>query len=234
LLLDKDNINACRQSDILTPTIFRSRFCSRFMTRGFMSRCTVCTHPERWRIELLRAGGASLESLGQKFGVSRDAVHRHWHMHVTAEAKAKYLCGPAELETLASRAANEGESVLDYLRMVRTVLVGQLAAMSEANDARGATYVSVQLTRTLETIARVTGEIGQLAQSLSITNNVQVLVEHPQFIQLEATLLRALGPFPDARSAVVAALRELDQTAPAATSGRLAAIPTVIEHVQQQ
>jgi hypothetical protein len=182
---------------------------------------------------LLKAGGASLESLGQKFGVSRDAVHRHWRGHVSAEAKAKYLCGPAELETLASRAANEGESVLDYLRMVRTVLVGQLAAMSEANDARGATYVSAQLTRTLETIARVTGEIGQLAQSLTINNSVSVLVDHPQFTQLEAALLRALGPHPAARADVVAALRELDaNSAPVGNSGRMPALPTVIEHVQ--
>jgi hypothetical protein len=165
-----------------------------------MPQCTVCAHPDRWRVELLRAGGASLDSLAAKFGLKRASIHRHWRNHVTPEAKAKFLCGPAELETLASKAATEGESVLDYLRMVRTVLVGQMASMSEANDARGAAFVGGQLTRTLETIARVTGEIGQLAQSLTINNSV-VLVEHPQFIQLEAALLRALGPFPDARAA---------------------------------
>ena len=67
-------------------------------------RCQVCRHDERWRIELLRAGGASLEALATKFGLHKDAIHRHWRDHVTDQAKAGYLCGPAELASLAERA----------------------------------------------------------------------------------------------------------------------------------
>src|SRR4029077_3336674 len=33
----------------------------------------------------LKAGGASLNSLAQKFGVSRDSIDRHWHRHVSPE-----------------------------------------------------------------------------------------------------------------------------------------------------
>src|SRR5258706_8655389 len=124
------------------------------------NRCQCCRLPDRWRLELLRAGGAGLDALAEKFGVSRDSIHRHWRDHVTAQAKANYLCGPSELATLAERAAVEGDSVLDYLRLCRTVLTGQLAAMTEARDGRGAAYVARQLTRTLEAIAGVTGEIG--------------------------------------------------------------------------
>jgi hypothetical protein len=174
-------------------------------------RCQVCRHPERWRVELLRAGGASLDSLADKFGVDRDAIWRHWTNHVTTEMKASYLCGPAQLAELAEKAAAEGDSVLDPLRMIRTVLTGQLAAMTEAGDGRGAAYVAGRLTATLETIARVTGELGSMAQSINVTNNLTVLAEHPAFMQMQATMLRALAPFPDARASVVAALRELDQ-----------------------
>ncbi|WP_256807772.1 hypothetical protein [Bradyrhizobium sp. Bra64] len=173
-------------------------------------RCQVCRHPERWRIELLRAGGASLDSLGEKFGVDRDAIWRHWSKHVSAEMKASYLCGPAQLAELAEKAAAEGDSVLDHLRMIRTVLTGQLAAMTEAGDGRGAAYVAGRLTSTLETIARVTGELGSMAQSVNITNNLTVLAEHPAFLRMQATMLRALAPFPDARASVVAALRDMD------------------------
>jgi hypothetical protein len=175
-------------------------------------RCQVCRHDERWRIELLRAGGASLEALGTKFGLHKDAIFRHWRDHVTDQAKAGYLCGPAELATLGERAAIEGDSVLDYLRLCRTVLTGQLAAMTEAGDGRGAAYVAGQLTRTLEAIARVTGEIGELARSTTynITNNVAVLTENPAFLRVQASLLRALADYPDARAAVVVALRDLD------------------------
>ena len=190
-------------------------------------RCQVCKHPDCWRIELLRAGGASFESLAAKFGVDRDAIWRHWHDHVTAEAKAGYLVGPAELATLAEKAAIEGDSVLDYLRLCRTVLTGQLAAMTEAGDGRGAAYVAGQLTRTLEAIARVTGEIGELARStININGNVSILTDSPAFARVQATMLRALAPFPDARGAVVLALRQLDEEnaqPPAATK--------IIEHL---
>lgn len=96
--------------------------------------------------------------------------------------------------------------MLDYLRLCRTVLTGQLAAMTEAGDGRGAAYVAGQLTRTLEAIARVTGEIGELARStININGNVSILTDSPAFAKVQATMLRALAPFPDARGAVVMA-----------------------------
>jgi hypothetical protein len=190
-------------------------------------RCTVCRHTDRWRIELLRAGGAGLDALAEKFDVSRDSIHRHWRDHVSDEAKAGYLCGPAELTKLAERAAIEGDSVLDYLRLCRTVLTGQLSAMTEAGDGRGAAYVAGQLTRTLEAIAKVTGELGELARStININGNVSILTDSAAFARVRATMLRALAPFPDARFAVVTALRSLDaEGEPAGSAAK------VIEHV---
>ncbi|GLR91362.1 hypothetical protein [Bradyrhizobium iriomotense] len=55
-------------------------------------RCQVCRHPERWRVELLRAGGASLDALADKFSLDRDAIWRHWTKHVSPEMKASYGC----------------------------------------------------------------------------------------------------------------------------------------------
>jgi hypothetical protein len=189
--------------------------------------CVVCRHPEKWRIELLRAGGAGIDALAARFGITRDCVHRHWRLHVTPEMKATYLCGPAELATLAERAATEGDSVLDYLRLCRTILVSQLTTMSEAGDARGAAFVANSLTRTLEAIARCTGEIGELARStININGNVVNVMNHPQFALVQATLLRALADHPAARADVVRALRSLDEeTAPPGPAAK------VIDHV---
>jgi hypothetical protein len=193
------------------------------------SKCAVCRHEERWRIELLKAGGASLDALAAKFDVSRDSIDRHWHRHVSAESKATYLIGPAEMATIAERAAQEGDSVIDYLKMCRTTLVGQLAAASEAGDARGAAFVVNSLVRTLEATARVTGEVGAMAAgNITINNNNVQILNHPQFASVQATLLRALAPFADARAAVVTALRGLDTGAP---SGPAAPAMKVIEHV---
>jgi hypothetical protein len=173
---------------------------------------------------LLKAGGSSLNSLAQKFGVGRDSIDRHWHRHVSSETKASYLCGPAELANLAGKAAQEGDSVLDYLRMCRVVLTSQLSSASEAGDARTAAYVTGQLVKVLESIARITGEVGELARSttfnINTTNNVALLQENPAFASLQATLLRALGPYPEARNAVVQALRRLpDESGPTVMSG---------------
>jgi hypothetical protein len=196
------------------------------------SKCAVCRHPECWRIELLKCGGASLNALAEKFGVSRDSVDRHWRRHVTAEAKMSYLLGPSDMATIAEKAAVEGDSVIDYLKMCRTTLVAQLAAANEAGDARAAAFVVNSLTRTLEVMARVSGEVASIAGSLTINNtNVQIL-NHPQFATVQAAMLKALGPHPQARADVVAALRSLDaENAPRATARIPGAVSgAVIEH----
>jgi hypothetical protein len=87
------------------------------MSRPRKIHCQVCDHDERWRIELLRAGGASLDSLATKFGVHRDAIWRHWQKHVSDEMKAGYLAGPVQLQDLAAKAAETGGSVLDHLTL---------------------------------------------------------------------------------------------------------------------
>jgi uncharacterized protein (UPF0335 family) len=173
-------------------------------------RCSICAHDERWRIELLRAGGASLDTLADKFKVSRHAIHRHWRDHVTDEIRASYLVGPAQLAELAQTAAAEGASVLDYFRVVRTMLMSHLAATTEAGDARGAAIVAGQLVGVLEKIGRVTGEIATIAQgTINVTNNVAI-INSPAFAKIQASILRALAPHADARAAVVHALRDLD------------------------
>jgi hypothetical protein len=186
------------------------------------ARCTICRSEHRWRIELLKAGGASMDSLARKFNCSPDAIDRHWKNHVSPEMKAGYLTGPAQLQELASKAADTGASVLDHLHAVRTVLMGQMAAMVEASDGRGAAYIAGRLTSVLETIARISGELGDLARSTTTFNitNVAVLTEHPAFLKMQAAILRALGPHPAARADVVLALRALDsESAPAPAAG---------------
>jgi hypothetical protein len=211
-----------------TPPNFRPT--AQIFARG----CQICRHPDRWRLELLKAGGASLDSLAAKFGVHRNSVKRHYDRHVSPELKATYLLGPVQLQELAAKAAEQGGSVLDHLHAVRVVLMGQMSTMVEANDGRGVAYVAGRLTTVLETIAKISGELGDLARSTTynITNNVAVLSEHPAFAKLQATMLRALAEFPDARAAVVAALRGLDsENAPAATARPAIGIAKVIDHV---
>jgi hypothetical protein len=176
--------------------------------RGF--HCKVCKHQDRWRIELLRASGNSLDSLALKFDVSRDIIWRHWTYHVSAESKAGFLAGPSQLHQLKTKAAEENDSVIDYYKMTRTILVSQLMAAHEAGDGQRAALVAGRLTAVLDSIAKITGELGELARStINIHGDVSI-TNSPQFAQIQAELLRALSAYPDARNAVVAALRQFD------------------------
>lgn len=162
-------------------------------------RCSICHHPERARIELLKAGGASLDSLAKKFKIDRTALHRHWHAHVTIEAKAGYLAGTDDLATLRDKVADEADSVLDYLRVVRTSLLAALMTMQEAGDGRGVASVATALIACLERIGKVTGQIS----AITSTTNINVaLINSPEWLDLASDILKALTPYPDARVAV--------------------------------
>lgn len=195
------------------------------------SRCQVCKHPERTRIELMRASGVSLDVIASKFNVGRDAVNRHWHGHVSDQMKASFLAGPLQLEELAQKAAETGTSVLDHLHAIRAVLFSHLTTATEAGEGGLAANVAGRLTHVLETIARISGELGALATNTTynITNNQLVLTQTPAFLKLQASLLHALAPFPEARAA---ALRDLDNenAPPAVPTVPALPKPMVIEH----
>src|SRR5947209_20556913 len=58
------------------------------MKRTVGLRCTICNHPARPQIDLAIATGVAKRAVGQRFGVSRDAVWRHAQAHLTAEMRA--------------------------------------------------------------------------------------------------------------------------------------------------
>jgi len=69
------------------------------------------------------------------------------------------------------------------------------------------TFISLtgQIRKNLELMARLTRELVP-PPSVVTTNNI-VLFEHPEYVQAIAGIAEALRPFPEARQAVVSALR---------------------------
>jgi hypothetical protein len=178
-------------------------------------RCTVCSHPERTRIDLLLAGGASQRSLSRKFRLSHYAIGRHWAGHVSDERKASLVLGPVERQELAARLSEESTSVIDHLRAVRSGLYTLFAAALEAGDGGTGALLAGRLHENLNSMARLTG---QLASSplVQINNNTQnnFLSADPAFAAFQARLIAVLREFPDARNAVIAEFERLE--APAA------------------
>jgi hypothetical protein len=179
--------------------------------------CKVCLHSERARLELLRAGGASYDSLAKKFeGVSRDQIFRHWTKHVPDARKSELIGGPGlSSEQLAEKANEKSMGLLDSFDHMRARLFKSFDAACDAGDRNGQGVVAGRLLETLREIGKLTGEIRQLAPGgVTINNNVAVM-SNPAVVELQATVIKALAPYPEARAAVISSLRRLEgQAAP--------------------
>ena len=173
-------------------------------------KCQVCAHPERVRIELLVAGGASQSAVARKFNLSNDVVHRHWHGHISEERRATLLIGPVEREALAAQLSEESESVIDHLKAIRAGLYRFFMAALDAGDRMTGTQVAAQLRATCDSIGKITGE---LSNSPLVQHNTQINFNMtPEFGAFQADLIRALTPYPDACRAVVAEFQRLEAT----------------------
>lgn len=171
--------------------------------------CTVCNHAQRARIEALRAGGASYRVLGEKFGLSKSVLHRHWKLHVAAERRAALIVGPVKIEELANKAAEEGRSLLDYLSIARSVLFQTFLTAAEAGDRNGVVGTAGRLLECLREVGRLTGDLRE-ASSTTTINNTLTIVTSPEFIALQSGLLQIARAHPAARADIVALLRGLD------------------------
>jgi hypothetical protein len=173
-------------------------------------RCIVCNHPDRVLIEATKIAGAGLDTIAAKYKISRDCIWRHMKDHVPEELRAEYLAA-VPMKELAAKAAEEGVSVLAYFSIVRATLLRQFQLAASVNDKHAVSALAGRLNEVLRSIGSVTGEMGDLAARSITINNTTTILNSPVFANLQATLLHALSPFPDARAAVVAALRSMDE-----------------------
>jgi len=176
--------------------------------RNRKGECSCCRHADRARIEALRGANVSFDALSAKFGIPKTILVRHWHEHVTPEAKAAYSIGPCTLEQARERAAAEGGTVVDYFAITRSILVGQLLKQDEANSAQGVATVAGRLVEVLRELGKISGEIVRNTTP-STTVNVSIGAA-PGFAALQLGLLNIARAYPAARGDIVALLRRLD------------------------
>jgi hypothetical protein len=172
------------------------------------------------------AAGRSLQSVGDEFGLSKDAVRRHWQNHVTPARRAELIAGPVQIAKLAQRAVEEDRSLLDYLSILRSELLRLFLSAKQRGLTYDAASIAQRLLNTLEAIGRLTGQLRQAGITInnvagSVSNQTLVL-NSPEVAKLQGTIIRALSPFPEARAAVIEALRDMD-SAPAVTAPRASA-----------
>jgi hypothetical protein len=159
------------------------------------------------RIERLLAAGASIKGTARKFEIDYHALRRHWINHVSPEARAMYIAGAgASKDQLESVVADESLALIDHYRIVRIALYKSFGAASEVGDSNSLALLAGRLHENFRDCSRLTGEL-QRGPLLNIQNNVLV---NPDYTRAIARIVSAVAPYPEAREAVIAALRDLD------------------------
>ena len=168
------------------------------------------------RIERFLAAGASIKGAARKFAIDYHALRRHWRNHVSAEARAIYVAGAAaatkdELEEII---ADESLGLVDHYRIVRGALYKGFSAAAELGDGNAVALLAGRLHENFRDCGRLTGEL-QRGPLLNIQNNVLV---NPDYTRAIARIVSAVAPYPEAREAVIAALRDLDAESASGTA----------------
>jgi hypothetical protein len=134
-------------------------------------------------------------------------LRRHWLAHVDAETRAAYVagCGTSK-DQLEELITDTSLSVLDHLRIIRARLYSGFDAASETGDRVNLDRLAGRLHENLALAAKLTGEL-QRGPLFNVQNNVLI---NPDYTRAIACLVAAVSPYPEARDAVVRALRTLD------------------------
>ena len=169
-------------------------------------RCQGCNHLERMRIERLLAAGASIKAAARRFSIDYHALRRHWRNHVSAEARAAYMAGAGATNQLEETVADESLALIDHYRIVRGALYKGLSAASELGDSNSLGLLAGRLHENFRDCGRLTGEL-QRGPLLNVQNNILI---NPDYTGAIAGIVSAVAPYPEAREAVIAALRDLD------------------------
>jgi hypothetical protein len=150
--------------------------------------CTVCTHPDRAKIDEALVGGVAFPALVAEYRVSKDSLSRH---------KANHL--PAKL--VMAQAAEEvaqADTLLGQVRDLQSRALTILGKAEEAGDLRTALSAIREARGNLELLAKLLGELDE--------RPVVNLNLSPEWLELRAVIVAALEPHSEAREAVLKAI----------------------------
>jgi len=155
-------------------------------------KCTICHHADRVAIDQVLVERMPFRHIAAQFGVSTSALVRHSDDHLPAElVKAREAAEVANADTILGHVQTLRDRALTILDAAEAT--GELrTALAAIREARGC----------LELLGRLPGELQEQAV-------VNVLVSG-EWRTVQAVILAALEPHPDARQAVSGALNQLE------------------------
>jgi hypothetical protein len=154
----------------------------------------------------LLADRARLRAIADKFGISRDALWRHWKAISTDRRNFLRMGRQLSVDALRAATAEEKVSTIDHLRIVRAGLHRLFQHAVELSDHTGGASLAQALDKNIMHGAQL---VGEWQPGPSIQNNVAIF-NIPGVASAVAGIARVLGPYPEARQAVIAYLRGQD------------------------
>jgi hypothetical protein len=156
-------------------------------------QCTVCAHADLEEINKLLLCSDSYRAIARQFGLSKDALARHKESHIPKE-----LLKSNDIQEIA-----KADALLAQLGEVREKTLSLLDKAEKAADTRVYGAPVAYLREGREQIKLLAELEGRLASQPQIT-----IVSSPQWIELRTLIITALEPYPEAREAVVHAIRQ--------------------------
>lgn len=163
--------------------------------RGGGPSCTVCNHARRDELDrALTSGSLTQSDVAREVGCHPSIVSRHRKNHILPKVKRQIEADPVLGE-------------VDLIVELRTLFCRMKHHLDRAEDAdnwQAIRAFHAEARQDLETLARIAGTIhdGNVTQVA-----VNVGADWPR---IRTALVRALAPYPDARTAVLASLESLE------------------------
>ena len=152
-------------------------------------RCAICSHPQRMEIEREIIRGASRAEISRTYKMSTTAVYRHETNH-----KPQLLVKARDVATIAS-----ADVLIAELKGLKDTAEEIMLQCKEDKNYRAALYAIQQLKGLIELCAKLAGELK--STHVSITVNAE-------WISLKTVIFGVLEDFPDAKHALIEALRQ--------------------------
>ena len=155
--------------------------------------CSICEDPRIEEINSLIASQEKLADISRKFAVSEDALSRH---------KSKCII-TALSATSNTKDVIAGDLLLEQLQAARTKTLELLDMAIEVANSKVYGTPSAYLREIREQIKLWAELEGRISNQPQIT-----IINNPEWVELRTVIVQALDNFPEAKMAVVNAIRD--------------------------
>lgn len=169
---------------------------------------------------MLICAGMSLDKVSERFGLHRMALYRHWKKHVCEDRKAAFALGPAHLADLQELVAEEGESRLDYLKILRSFHMRAVLKEGERGNTLAMVAAGRALREIIDDIAELHGDVLKYRGPNSLTIN-NTFLNDPRFSMLQSGLMGIGRDNPDVLPAIISLMETLDGLGPSPTAPKM-------------